>query len=338
MAVSVAGRLNRGALLGLLSDGAHRSGAELARELPAGDGDLAQLLGGLAADGIEIIEEPPDGYRLACAVELLDAARIRAALSPRCRSRLHRLDVPFETDSTSTWILERAPPPRGAAHACLCEIQRAGRGRRGRSWSAPFGGSIALSLGWSAAAAERVDPSLSLAVGVAVARALKRSGARGIGLKWPNDVWLDERKLGGVLVELRTEAGGPAHLAIGIGLNVSLSPGARRSIEAQGARIAALAEACREPPSRNALAASLLEELIGMLERFEESGFAAFRDEWLALDALWGRPARVLAPDGAIDGTARGVDADGALLFDVGGRSMRFASGEVSLRPNEGDA
>jgi BirA family biotin operon repressor/biotin-[acetyl-CoA-carboxylase] ligase len=102
-------------------------------------------------------------------------------------------------------------------------------------------------------------------------------------------------------------------------------------------RAAAISDACPEPVSRNVVAAALLEELLGMLDAFERDGFAVFRQEWAMLDALAGRQARVLAGDGSIEGTARGVDLDGALLLEVRGQLQRHVSGEVSLRLNEGD-
>jgi BirA family transcriptional regulator, biotin operon repressor / biotin---[acetyl-CoA-carboxylase] ligase len=173
-------------------------------------------------------------------------------------------------------------------------------------------------------------------VGVAISRALTRLGAHQMRLKWPNDIWLGTRKVGGVLVELRTEMDGSAHVVIGIGLNVSLSAGQRQGIEAAGVHVAALSDACPGPVSRNALAAALIEELLSMLAQFEQRGFAAFRDEWSALDALAGRTAQVLTGESSIEGTARGVDADGALLLEVAGRLERHVSGEVSLRLNEG--
>jgi BirA family biotin operon repressor/biotin-[acetyl-CoA-carboxylase] ligase len=242
------------------------------------------------------------------------------------------LEVLFEVDSTNTRLLGLPAPPFGRADVCLSELQQAGRGRRGRPWVTPFGGSIALSLAWALRDAARANSTLSLAVGVAVCRATERCGARDIKLKWPNDIWFEDRKVGGVLVELRTEAGGPAHVVIGVGLNLWLSAEARRDIETDGARVAALADACRAGIARNRLAAALLEELLSMLKDFERDGFAPFREEWRALDALGGRAARVLAADGAVEGIARGVDADGALILESGGRLQRFVSGEVSLR------
>ncbi len=338
MAVSLPGRLDPRALLTLMADGATRSGVRLAGELGTSRAGLARAVKGLREAGIDIGAAAGRGYRLSVPVELLDAERICAALREEHRLRIHRLEVLFDVDSTNTHLLALAPPPRGCANVCTSELQHAGRGRRGRFWISPFGGGLALSLGWSYADAASANPALSLAVGVAIARALDRLGADHIRLKWPNDIWLHDRKIGGVLVEMRTEAGGPAHVVIGIGLNVSLSTASRRKIEAQGVRVAAVADACRGAPSRNALTAALLTELLSMLDIFERQGFAAFREEWLMLDALFGRRARLHLGDTAVEGTAQGVDEHGALLLEADGRLQRHVSGEVSLRLNEGDA
>jgi BirA family biotin operon repressor/biotin-[acetyl-CoA-carboxylase] ligase len=338
MAVPIPDRVEGAALIARLADGEVHSGAALARELGADGGRLHRTVQRLKALGVEIESLRGRGYRLAEPVELLDAARIREALGGGHAASVRRLDVLLEVDSTNSRLLAAPAPPTGLADVCLCEIQSAGRGRRGRLWLSPFGASIAMSLAWTFREGSRVKPALSLAVGVAISRALHRAGARRVCLKWPNDVWLADRKIGGVLVELKAEADGAAQVVIGIGLNVRLSPEARQAIEAGGTRVAALQDACPAPPSRNTLAAALLEELLSMLGGFEAEGFEPFRSEWLALDALGGRAARVLGAQGGIAGIARGVDVDGALLLEDGGRLHRFVSGEVSLRLSEGDA
>jgi BirA family biotin operon repressor/biotin-[acetyl-CoA-carboxylase] ligase len=280
---------------------------------------------------------PRRGYRLSNPVELLDAQRIRAELAPQSLARLGTFELTFDVDSTNTRLLAAAPPPIGRADVCMSEIQHAGRGRRGRRWIAPLGSGVILSVAWTFYDGARTLPALSLAVGVAVSRALERAGARGVVLKWPNDIWFKDRKIGGVLTELRAEAGGPAHAVIGLGLNVALTPAARREIEAGGGLVACVADACGAAPSRNFVAGAILDELFSMLGQFERRGFAAFRAEWLALDALRGRPAQVLLAGEAISGTARGVDQEGALLLDKGDRVQRFVSGEASLRLPEGN-
>ena len=321
-------------LLALLAHSEPRSATWLARALDAKELDIDTGIEQLRALGIDIAASH-QGFRLQVGIELLDADAIHAALREESAARLRRLEVLFEVDSTNTRLLGRPGPPAAFADAALAELQHAGRGRQGRRWISPFGASLALSLSWTFRDAARVDSTLSLAVGVAVSRALGGLGARGILLKWPNDVWFEDRKVGGVLVETKT-CSGTAHVVVGVGLNLHLSEESRNRIGSDG--LAALDEACPSPIARNALAAALLDQLLSLFPLFERHGFEAFRDEWRSLDALRGRPARVLLAQGAVEGIARGVDEDGGLLLENGGRLEKFMSGEASLRLLAGDA
>lgn len=324
--------LNHPSLLMLLADGRLHSGEWLAQELGVSRAAVWKGIGRLRMRGIDVEAVPRRGYALPGAVELLDEGCIRAPIASERAARMRSLDLRFDVDSTNTRLLAAAAPPYGYADVLLSELQHAGRGRRGRHWIAPFGGSIALSMGWSFADASKASPTLSLCVGVAVARALARAGAVGVGLKWPNDIWLADRKIGGVLMELRAEASGPAHVVIGVGVNVTLAEPARAGIEATGVRVAAVADACTARPSRNFIAGAIIDELLSMLVDFEREGFAAFRAAWTALDVLRDRPAQVLTGERVVHGTARGVDTQGALQLEREGRLYEFVSGEVSLR------
>ena len=333
MAISISDRLlSPPSLLLLLADGRLHSGERLAQLLGVSRAAVWKGIERLRMQGIDIEAVPRRGYKLPEAVELLEERAIRAAVGGDRSNRLRSLGLLFDVDSTNTRLLALGPPPHGCADVVLSELQHAGRGRRGRHWVAPFGGSIALSMSWSFTDASRASPSLSLCVGVAIAQALKRAGASGVGLKWPNDIWFDDRKMGGILIEVRAEAGGPAHVVIGVGLNVRLSPGMRAQIEASGAKAAAVADACAAPPSRNFIAGAMIDALLSMLADFERDGFSGFREAWMALDALRDRPAQVLMGEAVICGTARGVDAHGALRLERDGRLQEFVSGEVSLR------
>lgn len=324
-------------LLARLAVGEPCAWSDLARDLGTPFEELRAAAEALRALGVAL-ETSPEAVRLTSPVELIDAEHVRAAMSPEHAARLERLEVLLEVDSTSTRLLGRGPPPPGRAEACLAERQTAGRGRQGRPWVTPFGCAIALSVGWRFEAATHARAGLSLATGVAIVRALERAGARGVQLKWPNDVWFHDRKLAGVLVELQGEASGTLHVVIGVGLNVALSADIRRALEASGVRAAAAADACPSVPSRNRLAGTLIDELAGMLLEFEREGFAPFRPAWSALDALKDRPARLVSGEHSLVGRARGVDEDGALLLESGARTHRVVSGEVSLRLAEGGA
>jgi BirA family biotin operon repressor/biotin-[acetyl-CoA-carboxylase] ligase len=332
MVVSIPRGLDPPALLLLLADGELHSGESLATQLGQTRAAVWKGVERLRALGIDVQAHARRGYRLPGPVEMLDAEPVQRELTKPCLTRLRRLEILFEVDSTNTRLMKSPPPPCGCADVCMAELQNAGRGRLGRTWLTPFGSGIAMSIGWTFSDGARALPALSLGVGVAVSRALARIGAAQMGLKWPNDIWYRDRKVGGVLVEIRAEAGGPAHVVIGVGINVSVPAAERSKIEASGVRLAAVEDACTAPPSRNQIAGALLDELLGMLCEFEQAGFAKFRDEWMALDALGGRAVQVLVGERAASGTARGVDTDGALLLEMNGQMQRFVSGEASLR------
>ena len=330
-------RAARPALLELLADGRLHSGAGLAAALGVSRAAVWKAMARLRSQGIGVEALARRGYRLPEPVELLDARSMRTHIRPARADALRSLELLYEVDSTNSRLLAAAPPPFGRADVCVSELQTAGRGRRGRRWIAPFGASLALSIAWAFRDVVRDMASLSLGVGVAVVRTLERLGARGIRLKWPNDVLFERNKLAGILVELRAEAGGPAHVVIGIGLNVALSQAARREIAASGGRVdvAAAADACRERPSRNRLAGVLIDEVLGVLAEFEESGFAGLHAAWTSLDALRGETVRVAVGETSVVGDACGIDFDGALWVDVDGVRKKFVAVEVTLRRDE---
>jgi BirA family biotin operon repressor/biotin-[acetyl-CoA-carboxylase] ligase len=192
------------------------------------------------------------------------------------------------------------------------------------------GEALTFSLLWRFARGAGALAGLSLAVGVAIARAVEAMGATGAGLKWPNDVLWGEGKLAGILTELTGDALGPTAAVIGIGLNVRLSQATRTRI---GQAAADLQTACGTAPDRNQLLARLLLELGGTLEKFERDGFAPLRAEWQRLHALQDRRVTLALPDGARQsGNARGVAEDGSFLLETRAGMKRFHSGEVTLR------
>jgi BirA family biotin operon repressor/biotin-[acetyl-CoA-carboxylase] ligase len=319
-------------LLQLLADGGVHSGERLAAHLQVSRTAVWKSIARLRGHGIGVQAQAREGYSLIAPVELLDAARIEQQISPAHKGVLAQLQLHFEVDSTNTLLLDGPHPPHGAAFACLTELQTQGRGRRGRQWLSAFGEGLALSLSWSFPDTPKDLSALSLAVGVAVARATRRLGAQHIGLKWPNDIWCRDRKLGGILIEMRTEAGGPAFVVIGVGMNVSPSAATLEMLQRGGVAAVGLAQACPAKPSRNALAGAVIDEMLGILQQFATDGFAPFRDEWSALDALRDRPVRVLLGATEFAGVAAGIDTDGGLLLEQDGRLRKFVSGEASLR------
>lgn len=319
-------------LLRLLADGALHSGEELAAALSVSRAAVWKRLQPLEEWGIALEARPGSGYRLESPIDLLDAAAIRSRLPAEIAANLRDLEVHEALDSTSDRLLAARDLPPGRFDACLAEFQNAGRGRRGRRWVAPFASALCLSVSWSYRDAPATLGALSLAAGVAALRALRRLGIDGLSLKWPNDILHGDAKLGGILIDLRSEAAGPAYVVVGIGVNVRLPRAARAALAAEGVEAADLAS-LGDAPERNALAAVLMTELCLALAEFGARGMAAFSDEWQSADALAGRPVRVLHGGQQLEGLARGVDADGALLLEAGGGRRRIISGEVSVRP-----
>ncbi|MEI7614460.1 MAG: biotin--[acetyl-CoA-carboxylase] ligase [Betaproteobacteria bacterium] len=243
-----------------------------------------------------------------------------------------RLDVVSiaECESTSSLLLQRAEIGAPSGTVIVTDHQRAGRGSRGRSWSASPQSSLTFSLLWRFDCELHRLAGLSLVVGVAVVRALEACGTSGVSLKWPNDILLGDAKLGGILVEVESDE--DSSLAVvGIGLNLRLP----ESIEPSDFALkpAALDQLLSPLPERHDLLAKLLIELVHILDQFAEGGFAVLRNEWQARNAWQDKPVHLLR-DGRVEmeGLCRGADDDGALLVETATGVERCLSGDLSMR------
>lgn len=258
-----------------------------------------------------------------------------AAMSHSCSqaSGPHRIAIEWHRELRSTQDLARERVLSGPIRrlAVIANAQSAGRGQRGRRWESPAGAALYLTLAWPTPRPLSGLAGMSLAVGLAV-----RATLAGLGLdarlKWPNDVWLDGRKLAGILVELVTAGSGVVAL-VGIGLNRCLPADVKAAIDQP---VADLAGALAAPPPLDELAQVMLEELGQALRRFDAEGFAGFMDEWPAADALAGLPVRITA-DGrdALCGTARGVDSMGRLLLHSAEGVVPVVAGTASVRRDD---
>lgn len=318
-------------ILEVLADGAVHSGEELSGVLGVSRTAVWKQLRRLQDDtGLKIESIKGKGYFLRGGIELLSRSQIVDLLSPAARPLLVEFCLLGQTDSTNSIALQRAQRSPLSGHVIVAEQQTAGRGRRGRRWVSPYGCNIYCSTVWQFQGGAAALEGLSLAVGVAVARALTATGLSGVQLKWPNDVLWEGRKLAGILLEMIGDAAGHCQVVVGIGINVSMRP------EVAGVLIdqpwtSATAAAGRQV-SRNHLLASLLSELLPLLAEFEARGFAAFHDAWSALDTMYGKEVLVQAGDQVVAGRAAGVAANGALVIDTPLGPQWFHGGEVSLR------
>lgn len=321
--------LNRFDLLRLLADARFHSGAALARELGATPEALQRALRELEALGLELRRQPGRGYRLAEVYECLDAAAVRTQLGAKANHFC--LELLDDCASTNTLLLARARGGAPSGSVLGCELQSAGRGRRGNDWQSGLGGSLTFSLLWRFSQGAAGLSGLSLAAGVAVARALASVGVAGVQLKWPNDLLHAGRKLGGILIELQGEAAGPSAAVIGVGLNLRLRGRLRDAIAQPVTDLAAIAG---ELPPRNRLLAAILIELARVLADFAHYGFAPLRQEWIARHAHQGKSVTLSSADGnTLAGRAAGVAEDGALLLETARGVQRCVNGQLSLRP-----
>lgn len=269
-------------------------------------------------------------------VECLDLERVLGGIDPAFRPLLDGIDYRFEHESTNRALLDAGPPPPGRMHAALAEYQSAGRGRHGRRWTMPPGAGIALSASWVFETRPDSLNALSLAAGAAVRRAVQSVTGIAIELKWPNDLLIDGGKLGGILVELAAGNASAVHVVIGVGLNVDVPAAvlAAASDYAAGARD--LRGCGWDPVDRSALAGALLGRFAELFAGFADSGFAPYRQEWLAAHALNGRDVQLSSHGQTESGRVVGIEADGALILAMpGGEQRRVVSGEVSVRAED---
>lgn len=323
-------------LFSALSDGRFHSGEELGRQLGISRAAVWKQLKALEqVMALKIYAVRGRGYRLPAACEPLDQDTVLSRLSPATRARLDGLQIHLCLDSTNRYLMRQAAHLPGQIHACLAECQTAGRGRHGRHWVSPPGHNIYLSLLWRTPMGPEMLGGLSLVVGAALVQALEGLGAKAIGLKWPNDLLWDGRKLAGVLLELSGEAAGPCELITGVGLNLRMDRDAAAGIDQPWVDLDTVLGAV---VSRNQVVATLLDALIPALMAFPRTGLAPHLVAWRRLDLLHGRAVRLQLPDRVVEGMACGVDETGALLLlDGAGGRQRYFSGEVSVRLMDGE-
>ncbi|MDF7631873.1 bifunctional biotin--[acetyl-CoA-carboxylase] ligase/biotin operon repressor BirA [Erwiniaceae bacterium L1_55_4] len=309
-------------LVALLADGEFHSGEQLGEALGMSRAAINKHIQTLKSWGLDVYTVTGKGYSLPAPIQLLNEADIL--------SHLHQpdLDVIPVIDSTNQYLLDRMDQlPSG--HACIAEYQQAGRGRRGRKWFSPFGSNLYLSMYWRLEQGPAAAMGLSLVIGIVMAEVLQSLGAPDVRVKWPNDLYLNDRKLAGILVELTGKTGDAAQIVMGAGVNLVMrSEGASEinqgwiNLQEAGVEI-----------NRNELAAKIINRLREALPIFERDGLAPFVERWDALDNFINRPVKLLIGDREVHGIARGIDKQGGLLLEQEGEVKSWVGGEISLRP-----
>lgn len=286
----------------------------------------------LQALGMEIHSVIGKGYKIVNPQLPLSREKISEYLSESGLDvkYIHVLD---EVDSTNAYLLRLAQTGPVAGHVCLSESQPQGRGRRGNEWIAPAYRNIIMSMAWQFQSGPAALGGLSLVAGVAVANSLSELGVGQVKLKWPNDIMLDNKKLGGLLIEMQGESTGPCLVVLGIGINVDMGAISENKINQPWIDIKKAANVVCD---RNQLAATLVKNLSMSFAEFESKGFELFREKWLSLHAYSDKKVKVIHGDLEHFGIISNIGTNGALyLRDENGKEQHFFSGEVSLRLSE---
>lgn len=308
-------------LISILADGEFHSGEQLGTAMGMSRAAINKHIQTVRDWGVDIFTVPGKGYSLPYPVQLLEEEKILAMLPAGGVSVLPVID------STNQYLMDRIGQ-LNSGDACVAEYQQAGRGRRGRKWFSPFGSNLYLSMYWKLEQGPAAAMGLSLVIGIVMAEVLHRLGAADVRVKWPNDLYLNDRKLAGILVELTGKTGDAAHLVIGAGINLKMREPATDTINQGWINL----QEAGVNIDRNELTATLLKELRSALVHFEQEGLTPFIARWRGLDNFLDRSVKLLIGDQEIHGIERGIDPQGALLLEQEGIIKPYIGGEISLR------
>ncbi|WP_218355423.1 bifunctional biotin--[acetyl-CoA-carboxylase] ligase/biotin operon repressor BirA [Alteromonas lipotrueiana] len=323
-----ASKLIRQQILAQLADGQFHSGEIIAQQVGLSRTAIAGHISQLSDWGLDVFKVKGKGYRLNRPFTLLNAEYIKKHLNAK---RLAVIDIAPVLESTNSELKKRIANSReelANGDTVLAEIQTAGRGRHGRQWLAPVGGSLTFSMYRSFPDGYQSMAGLSLLVGVAICDALQSMGIDDAQVKWPNDIYLGNKKLAGILIEVEGQIGATAHCVIGVGLNVFV-PADEYDV---GQPHTDLSSVLGSEPDRNLLAAKIISALWEHLDGFAAHGFGKYVPIWESLDIFADKKIVLQMGEKRFSGIDRGVDSSGALLVETEDGITRFHGGEVSLR------
>lgn len=310
-------------LIKILSDGSIHSGEQLGELLGMTRAAINKHIHTLRKWGIEVNTITSKGYQLTRKMDLLDYERIYGLV------RRGNIIVKPVINSTNQYLLERIDQ-LSSGDACVAEYQTAGRGRRGRYWASPFGCNLYLSLYWHLDQGPAAAMGLSLVAGIVIAETLNKLSGSNIKVKWPNDLYLNEKKLAGILIEMVGKTGDAAHIVIGIGLNIAMSRNYETNINQGWINL----EQAGIQIERNVIAGQIIMALRHELVQFEKYGLVPFIKRWLALDNFLHKKVRLHIGDHLEIGIVKGINEHGAILLEQNGEIVSYIGGEISLRPD----
>ena len=315
-------------IIDILADGQIHSGEQLGERLGMTRAAINKHIKTLRSWGLDIQTITSKGYQLPMQINLLNKQCIEKYVTGT------QIIVEPVIDSTNQYMLDRIPNLQ-SGDTCLAEYQSAGRGRRGRQWISPFGCNLYLSTYWKLEQGPAAAIGLSLVVGIVIAETLNKLCGNKVKVKWPNDLYMNDKKLAGILVELTGKTGDAAHIIIGIGINIGMNKSIIKKDETINQAWSALTDEV-ENIERNELAGNIINALKKSLLIFEKQGLKPFLSRWFELDNFLERNVKLLIGNDIIFGVEKGINEQGALLLQKeNGEIIPYIGGEISLRSNE---
>ncbi|MBQ0536716.1 bifunctional biotin--[acetyl-CoA-carboxylase] ligase/biotin operon repressor BirA [Providencia huaxiensis] len=314
-------------LIDILADAQVHSGEQLGEQLGMTRSAINKHIKTLRSWGLNIETIAGKGYKLPYQINLLSKEAIK--------KQVDGVNIIVEPviDSTNQYMLERINSLK-SGDTCLAEYQSAGRGRRGRQWISPFGCNLYLSMYWKLDQGPAAAVGLSLVVGIVIAEALNKISQDKVKVKWPNDLYMNDKKLAGILVELTGKTGDAAHIIIGVGINIGMNKNNIENANTITQEWSSLRDEV-ENIERNELSANIIKSLRESLVIFEREGLKPFLERWFKLDNFLNRPVKLLIGNDIITGIERGINEQGALLLQKDNDEIiPYIGGEISLRPN----
>lgn len=308
-------------LIEILADGEFHSGEELAASFGITRAGINKYMKVLREWGLDFTSVQGKGYCLIAPIDLIKKCKIDHYYQADSRCEI----LPI-IDSTNQYLLDKIGQLR-SGDSCVAEFQSKARGRRGRKWFSPFGSNLYFSMYWQLEQGVAAAMGLSLVVGIVIADTLRELSGQDIKVKWPNDLYLNDQKLAGILVELAGKTGDCAHAIIGIGVNLMMTNPDPNIVNQKWANLGKV--------DRNLLVARIVKNLNIKLSEFEKQGLAPFISDWNRLDNFANRPVKLLIGDNIIRGIAKGINEQGALMLEQDRKIHAHIGGEISLRGDE---
>ncbi len=307
------------------------SGEGIAGELGISRAAVWKHVSRLREEGFSIDARPRLGYRLIVRPDKLIPTEIQDGLNTSFVGK----EIFYYPKTESTNLVAKKLATDGAKEGTIviAEEQTKGRGRLDRDWLSPGGKNILMSLIFRPKVSAMEVFSMTMLTSLAIVKAIKKTTTLSTQIKWPNDLYIGEKKIGGILTEFNAEQGRVNFVVIGVGLNVNFDPSVYPEIKDPST---SLRDVLGKDVPRSELLRSILKEIEDGYKSFGEGRASQLREEWNTYSLITGKPVIITSLDAVEEGIAEAVDADGCLILrDSKGRRKRIFCGDVSLRVSE---